>query len=261
MLHSPQSQPEGGEGEGQGSGQDSTQNHDPGRCGEVRDCPSPDGTAASPSELAQAGQDWKVALGQAAQVAKGQGSLPAGMARVVEEVLHPLLDWREVLRRFVDLSAKSDYSWMRPNRRHIAEGLYLPSLQSESLPPIVLAVDTSGSVDGGLLARFASEIGAILEAYETTVNVLYCDSEMHGGEEFTKDDIPIKLHAEGGGGTDFNPVFDHCDNLPDPITCLVYLTDMRGDFPEVEPGYPVLWVSTGRPEDGAPFGEVVQLRF
>jgi predicted metal-dependent peptidase len=258
LLPVPQSSDEGNDGTEGGTGSDSP-NHDPGGCGEVRDGTGEDGTAASPSELAQQEADWKVALGQALQVAHAQGEVPAGIARMVDEIVNPLLDWREVLRRFVDRAAKSDYSWTRPNRRHIADGLYLPSLQSEQLPPMVVAVDTSGSVDERLLVQFAAEIGAILEDYDTSVNVLYCDSTMHGGEVFTRDDLPVKLHAEGGGGTDFRPVFEHCDGLADPITCLIYLTDMRGKFPEVEPAYPVLWVCTDRIKS-APFGEAVCLK-
>src|SRR5208282_5738727 len=60
-------------------------------------------------------------------------------------------------------AAKSDYAWTPPNRRHIARGLYLPSLRSETLGPVVVGVDTSGSIDDATLAAFAAEISAILE--------------------------------------------------------------------------------------------------
>ncbi|MBU1067849.1 hypothetical protein KKE60_08685 [Patescibacteria group bacterium] len=247
-------QEQGGSGSG-GEGQEST---DPGRCGEVTDYPGEGAESATQSERAQAAADWKVALTQAAQQASAQGQLPAGIARTVDQIVNPLIDWRSVLRRFMDTCAKSDYSWVRPNRRHIAEGLYLPSLYSEELPPIVIAVDTSGSINGRILSQFAAEITAILQDFKTTAHVVYCDSEVHGVEEFTSEDLVI-LHPAGGGGTDFRPVFRHVEEQGITPSCLIYLTDMEGEFPEEEPAYPVLWCKTAD-RIPAPFGEEVLLR-
>jgi predicted metal-dependent peptidase len=121
-----------------------------------------------------------------------------------------------------------------------------------------VAVDTSGSIDGQILAQFAGEISSIMEDYQTTVRVIYCDSDVNAEETFTSQDAPIILHAHGGGGTDFGPVFDLVDAAEESPACLVYLTDMWGRFPQAAPGYPVLWAST----DGehAPFGELVKLK-
>ena len=69
-----------------------------------------------------------------------------GSAGRSRPVLHPPADWRAVLREFVSAHARNDYSWARPNRRFIAQGLYLPGLHSEELGDVVLAVDTSGSI-------------------------------------------------------------------------------------------------------------------
>ncbi len=254
-------QNDSGQGSGTGSGNDNNdqQSQDPGKCGEVRDGKDEDGNIASQAELQQQEQEWKVALSQASQQAKAQGCMPGGMDRLVQDILEPLVNWREVLRRFVDQTAKSDYSWMRPNRRYIAAGLYLPSLKSEELGPIVVAIDTSGSIDRNLLDQFASEVTAILQDYRTTCKVIYCDSRVTGVEEFTQDDLPLKLNPRGGGGTDFRPVFDLVEETGELPACLIYLTDMYGSFPESEPSYPILWASVGCGIE-APFGETVQLK-
>ncbi|MEO0969478.1 MAG: VWA-like domain-containing protein, partial [Cyanobacteria bacterium J06639_18] len=49
-------------------------------------------------------------------------------------------------------------------------------------------------------------------------------------------------------------------NHLDTAVC-VYLTDGYGDFPQVDPDVPVLWVVTpgGLNKDEFPFGEVVKL--
>lgn len=254
--HIPDPDP-GGQGNDQDQGQDQGKN-DPGGCGEVRDAKGPQGKDLSPAEKAQEEQNWKIATAQAVQQAKAMGDLPGGIARMVGEILAPHVDWREVLRRFVDQSAKNDYTWARPNRRYLHSGLYLPSLYSETLPPIVIAVDTSGSIDSEMLDQFASEMTNILREYKTSCNVLYCDTEIEGVESFTSDDLPLKLNPQGGGGTDFRPPFAWVEKQGITPACLIYLTDMYCNrFPD-PPGYPVLWAKTDD-YGQAPFGEEVRI--
>jgi predicted metal-dependent peptidase len=251
--------PNGGQGPDQNHGQGQEPgNQDPGKCGEVRDAKGPQGQDLSPAEKTQEEQNWKIATAQAATQAKAMGDLPGGIARMVGEIMAPHVDWREVLRRFVDQSARNDYTWTRPNRRYLHAGLYLPALYSETLPPIVIAVDTSGSIDSEMLDRFASEMTAILQEHKTSCNVLYCDTEIAGVESFTSEDLPLKLNPQGGGGTDFRPPFAWVDKQGITPACLIYLTDMFCHrFPD-PPDYPVLWAKT---EDygEAPFGEEVRI--
>lgn len=260
----------GGSGKGQkgsGSGQsqqggqgdsDQGQGSDPGGCGEVRDMKNPDGSTLSPAQVEQQAGEQKVAVAQAAQQAKSMGNMPADLARLVEEIVEPKINWREVLRRFVDQCAKNDYRWFPPNRRHVHNGVYLPSVKSEQLPPVVIAVDTSLSIGKEELNQFASEISCILADYHTSCTVLYCDTRIGNVEEFSTEDLPLTLHPKGGGGTDFRPPFRYVEETNLTPSCLIYLTDMGGKFPTEEPAYPVLWVSSQKDET-APFGEVVEL--
>ena len=189
--------------------------------------------------------------------------MPGGLDRVVGKILEPLTNWKEVLRRFVDQAMKGDYSWLRPNRRYLQSGFYLPSLHSEEIGHIVIAVDTSGSVDEEMLTQFASELTSIMEDYKTSCDILYCDTRIHKHQFVTSDDLPIKFEPCGYGGTDFRPPFKWVkDNQVTPV-CLIYLTDMCCHaFPSEEPSYPVLWAQY---EDEcfaskAPFGETVLLK-
>ena len=80
------------------------------------------------------------------QGALAAGKLGSGADRDMVELLQPQVDWREVLRDFVQTTCQgNDYStWRRPNRRYIGAGIYLPSGISESIGEIVVAIDTSG---------------------------------------------------------------------------------------------------------------------
>lgn len=220
-----------------------------GGCGEVRDDPGEDSV--------QAQGDWDLAVRQAATQAKARGKLPESLERAVEEFLRPKIDWKAILRRFVQQSARNDYSWALPNRRYIAQGLYLPALRSEQMPPIVVVVDTSGSIGEKQLSSFSSEIASIMsEARPEPTHVLYSDAKVHRCDEFGPYD-PIELKPIGGGGTDFRPAFEWVDEHGVEPACMIYLTDLCGSFPEHPAEYPVLWVSTTK--DQAPFGETVFL--
>lgn len=253
-----------GQGQGDGKGQQGKPpqkpNMDPGKCGEVRDLPGQDGNKATDAEKAQNAQDWGIATQQAAQAAKMAGKLPANLSRLIEDLLEPRVDWKEALRQFVDRASRNDYTWKRPNARYFSRNIILPSLYTEELPPIVVAVDTSGSVSNEDLQQFASEIDDILNQYNgTELTVIYCDAKVQHVEHFTTENRPIRLEAKGGGGTDFAPVFKHvAANLETPA-CLIYLTDLYCSSYGDEPEYPVLWINTSNHNTKVPFGDVVRM--
>ncbi|HEY2784541.1 MAG TPA: VWA-like domain-containing protein [Fimbriiglobus sp.] len=238
-------QPEGGPDENK---------TDPGGCGGVRE-PKDD----SPANTESTAAEWRVAVAQAEQVAKGRGELPEGLGRAVEEVLHPVADWKTVLREFVSAHARNDYSWSRPNRRFIAAGLYLPGLFSEELGDIVLAIDTSGSVGAKELGAFAAEAGALLAAYECRATVLYHDTVVQKVDDWSPVDGPLVLDPVGGGGTNHTCVFDWIAESGLSPACVICLTDLETRFPARVPDVPVLWAQVGTNTQAPPFGRVVAI--
>src|SRR3990167_2830674 len=214
-----------------------------------------DGPADEAGQQAQEAQ-WKCAIVQAAAAAKGRGQLPAALARLVDDIINPSTPWQEILRAFVRENCKDDYSWTRPNARYAASGFILPSLHSQRLGRIAVAVDTSASIDVTLLNSFLGELEVLMhECRPAGVTLIDCDAHVNNVRELEPTD-PLPRDFAGGGGTDFRPVFAALE--ADPPAVLVYFTDLDGTFPDTEPGYPVLWASydTGRE---APFGSTIQL--
>ena len=200
--------------------------------------------------------EWKVAVTQAAMAAKAAGKLPGQLQRLVDQITKPKVDWRDVLRRFVSNTAKNDSTMSRPNRRYLPHGLYLPSLQSEQMPPIVVAIDTSGSISAADLNAFASEIEGIRsDVRPEKLTALYWDTRVAGVDEFLPDDIFVP-NPRGGGGTNVGCVTKWIAESGEDPTCLIVLTDLMTPFPD-EPEYPVLFVSTSGGE--APWGETVRI--
>lgn len=222
--------------------------------GPLDDCEDGDG---SPAEQQQQQAEWKVKVAQAAQAAKMMGKMTANMQRLVDEVLQPKVDWREVLQKFLVKARTDQRSFARFNRRFIAQGLYLPSVSGEQMGEVCFAVDCSGSIDQKTVNQFAAEIKRVKEdLIPERIHVLYFDSEVSHVESYEQhDDLDIKPH--GGGGTDFAPVFEKIIELGINPVAIVFLTDLCCNSFGDQPDAPVLWVTTDPGK--APFGEVVEM--
>ena len=230
----------------------------PGGFGEVQDAIGDDGQPASEAEKSRQQHEWSIAADQAIRSAKACGHEPANVDRPLTESREPKQDWRTILRDFIAARTPSDYKWSPPNRRYVASGLYLPSVDRTGLGTIVIGVDTSGSIGDQELEQFAGEISAIAdEAQPEAIHVVYCDAAVQASQEFGLSE-QIDLEPKGGGGTDFRPVFEWVEENGIAPVCLIYLTDLCCHSYPAIPEYPVLWVTDSRRT--APFGETVRIR-
>lgn len=226
--------------------------------GEVADHPDAQG-AQNDQALKAAEQEAHIAMMQALQRARHMGSMPAGLDRQLRHTWRPKLDWRSLLQRFLEQCAQNDYSWSSPNRRYLYQNIYLPARREARLPHVALAVDCSGSVDEQALAMFCAELTSVLEAYDTTLTVLFHDTRVQKSVTLTRMDMPATLSPVGGGGTDYRPVCAHIEDDNLQPTCLIWFTDLECDRYPAEPEYPVLWVCSAPHEQQPPFGQVLHL--
>ena len=259
------------------------------------DDPQPGAEAGAESGLEE---DWEIATVQAERIANMKGNCSGAASHLVNEMKAPKVSWRDVLREFIRQNAKNDWSFRRPNRRHLARGFVLPSLHSERMGRLVAAFDSSGSTRR-FVADFQAEVQAALdECQPERIDVIVCDAKVQCVQSFEPGDV-VTIDAKGGGGTDFRPVFDIIEGKlrdegtpaalvesqetsrsaggkaadsqlstfnsqlsEDPPVCVVYLTDLDGSFPAKEPDYPVLWcVPPGvNANRKIPFGEIVAVK-
>ncbi len=200
---------------------------------------------------------WQQRLAGAAQQAQQAGKLGGLLARMVGELLQPKLPWRMLLARYMTQVARDDYSYMRPSRR---EGqMILPSLRSAQAD-IVVAIDTSGSVNSVELNEFLAEIDALKGQLRARVTLHACDTALAEGGPWVFEpweEFKLPKEFQGGGGTDFRPVFDWVAQQGRAPDLLLYFTDAEGDFPSSEPHYPVIWLVKGKAP--VPWGQRIQL--
>lgn len=228
--------------------------------GQVDEPKASDDSELSASEKEEQEAKWKVMLQQAADTAKKAGKLPAGMDKLIEDLMEPKLDWRTVLARWAGDMARTDFSFRFPNKRFIQSGFILPSLKSETIGKVIFAVDTSGSMHGGEMRDVLSEVCGAIREYEKDgvdpeITVLWCDTEVH--EQQISD--PDEFNPKGNGGTEYEPVFDYIEeNGLDP-KAVVYLTDgYCYDYNFTPPDCPVLWALTNKLRSfKPPFGEIM----
>lgn len=226
--------------------------NDPGGMGGVEDH-----KAASESEQTEQEARWKVALTQAASMAKSRGDIPGELKRLIEDILEPKADWRELLREFINSRDCTDYVWSKPNPRYTHSGFILPSLNNESLGTVIVAGDCSGSM-WGIIEKVFSEAQSILFSCNPKQLVFaQFDTSIQQWDEIERGD-KIPSEARGFGGTDFRCIFDEIDKRDMQADCLIVITDGDGTFPNEIPGIPCIWALTNN-HVKPPFGETICL--
>ena len=229
---------ENDDGDGEGPG---------GLGNDIGDPTDADGQPLDDATIHQLEAEAKIDAIQSAKAAKAVGKLPASIERMVEELVNVSTPWYDILERFMAGKIKDGYSWNRPNRRFIARNIYIPGTDYvPKMGPVVIGVDTSGSIGPDEIAMFNGHINRIIDTCNPeVVHVVYCDYDVAGVDEYTPQDFPVTIQCKGGGGTSFKPVFDWIDNNAIEPECVVYLTDGYGDQSEFTTNHETVWLTTG----------------
>lgn len=228
----------------------------------VIECPSWGSMIDPPSNdvssLTELEATWMTNVKTAAEAEKSSGK----KSRASELALHdavPRVNWRAQLASIATELMKTNYAWYPCNQQYLQMGLHVPTLSEPQMGPLVIAIDTSGSIRKEELAAFLAEVNSLIETVNPRyVTVIYCDSSIKAVEEF--EEAPITLTPVGGGGTDFVPVFNHIATMDEEPSALLYFTDLcvsRSDYPETQPDYPVYWVITEK--HSPPWGGCVDI--
>ena len=202
------------------------------------------------------------ALRQGEQIAKRMGKGDGASSMLIEDLLKPRVDWRELLRDFIEQTCcgRDESTWAKPNRRYVGDGVYMPSMQSTQMGELVVVLDTSGSCfEGTVIKRFVSELATIVEQVKPSlVRVLYVDWGVRGEQTFEDGQFAVSsMKVRGGGGTDMTKAFDWVTEKRLKPEAMVVLTD--GYTPTgTAPAYPVLWAITEK-HIRAPWGVSVHV--
>ena len=201
------------------------------------------------------------AICEAYATAKNQGKMPGGMERIIMGHLKPKVNWLQALRqklRFgVSRRQPRETTWMQPNRRFLGASFVFPSTIGPESPKIVFAVDTSGSMSEQDLKQAIGELEDIRKKFGARVYFMDCDAGVYASRWLMPHEKLPRL--QGGGGTDFAPVFEHLISKRIKPDYCVFFTDGYGNFGD-DPSnhFKVLWVITNQAVT-PPFGDVVRV--
>ncbi|CAB4123508.1 Putative metallopeptidase domain containing protein [uncultured Caudovirales phage] len=225
------------------------------------DGPPNDGSGDMPSE-----QDIENEIGRAIRqgemIRKQRSKNGSGGADgMFGDLLAPKVDWRKALREFVTetCTGRDESSWARPNRRFLADDVYMPTMMGVTLQELVVGFDTSGSIFGGNeMTRFVTEIATIIEQVKPSkVHVIYWDTAIVGHQTFEDGQFAVQnLKIKGGGGTDGAVLFDYLREKAIKPSAIVQFTDgYVGEWGHTD--VPTLWAVTS--DIKASFGTTIKL--
>lgn len=203
-------------------------------------------------------------VAQAATAQKSRGTLPAGLQRLVDEILEPQVKWQDHLRRtIVTLQGSDQQTWARPNRRRLAVAphIYWPGRCGTRSGNVGVELDMSGSVGEEETKIWIGEVGGMLsDVAPEKIYLMYVDAALCGDVHELTDiselrDVAGK--AQGGGGTDMTVIFRELEERHLEVEYVIVLTDGYTPFGE-DVGIPTIWCIT-TPGIEAPWGTTIHV--
>jgi predicted metal-dependent peptidase len=228
----------------------------------------PSAGASGPPELeAEQAREWSERILRAHAGDGGHSMLRA----LIADLPKTRTPWEQLLRTQLArrLAPRRGLSWSRPSRSYLAnQGRGGPHRRlpwepgytaSRSVARLAVIVDVSGSIEEGLMERFAREIEAITRRVESAMVLIIGDDRVQRVVEFEPGRSEFAdIEFNGRGGTDFTPLLEEARKHHPDIA--VVLTDLEGPA-RFRPSWPVLWAV---PESHAfaqqPFGRKLVLR-
>lgn len=180
-----------------------------------------------------------------------RATMPGEWARWVSQILDPVVPWQQVLHAAVRRGigwgqGQVDYTYSRISRRQYAVGQVIVPALRRPVPAVAVVIDTSGSVDDGLLSQALGEVKAVLASLavpDSSVTILAVDAAVQSVQQ-VRDVHDVRL--AGGGGTDMSEgIAGALACKPAPQTIIV-LTDGYTPWPDLPAPVPVIAAMLGR---------------
>ena len=154
----------------------------------------------------------KEAVLAAASASDGAGNLPAGVKRIIQDMTAPKMDWRELLRMQLESTIKSDFTWMRASRRGWHMDAVMPGMKNDEMIDIAVSIDASGSMGDAMLKDILAETQGIMDSFPAyKLHIVSFDTKIYNPQTYTSENLDslVDYEIHGGGGTDFDCVFEY----------------------------------------------------
>ena len=208
-------------------------------------------------EKDRARAEMKQAIIQAAQSAEA-GSIPKGVERLIQSVTEPQMPWRELIQTNLTSAIRTDYSWMRANRKGWHMDAIMPGTTPGEEIDVVISLDMSGSISNKQAQAFLGEIAGMMDTFDGyKVHVFCFDTDTYNPQDFDSENMDSieEYEPQGGGGTDFDCIFSYLkENAIEPKRLIVF-TDGYPFGSWGDPDYcDTTWIIHGDKNPSPPFG-------
>jgi len=212
----------------------------------------------SEEERERARQEIKQAIINAASSAEA-GSLPKGVERLIKQATDPVMPWRELIQTNLTSAIRTDFSWLRPSRRGWHMDAIMPGMTPGEEIDVVVAIDMSGSISDKQAQSFLGEIAGMMEAFDGyKVHVFCFDTEIYNPADFSSENLDTidSYEPKGGGGTDFDAIFNYLKEVGNVPNRLIVFTDGYPFGSWGDPDYcDTTWIIHGDKDPNPPFGQ------
>lgn len=215
----------------------------------------------TPDQMKNKIDEMLVKANTASQMEAGQDGaedVPDCIAERIEELVNPKVDWRTLLRNFMFEIRRDDYSYRRPNRKYMPH-VILPSLYSEGMGALQVAIDVSGSVSNEQFNAFKTEINEIKDTLNpSSTEIVQWHHKISSIDVLDEYQDMSSVEFKETGGTNVYPVLERA--IENPPQVMVIFTDgyfTPFDKPE-QINFPVIWVIYDNNNFSCEFGQVVE---
>lgn len=174
------------------------------------------------------------------EIRKSRGTIPSEMVSILDELFKQkkrIYDWKRHFKRL--LSNMFDISIKKTRRRESNRFEDAMGIRRKRKTNILVAIDTSASVNDEELCEFFSEINHITSVADVTI--CECDTAIQNIHKYRKGESIV---CHGRGGTYFQPAIEYYNSHRE-YTSLVYFTDGYGESKIIKPrGNDTVWVVT-----------------
>ncbi len=195
-----------------------------------------------------------------------RGSKAGNLVQNLQAVNREKYDYAEFLRKFAVYGEEMktdedsfDYNFYCYGLEQYGNAAIIEPLEYSDVKRVrefVIAIDTSGSVQGDIVQTFLQKTYNILKQQESffskvNIHIIQCDATVQEDAKITKteefDEYLNTLELRGFGGTDFRPVFRYVNKMVEnrefeDLRGLIYFTDGCGTYPEKQPPYNTAFV-------------------
>ena len=231
---------------------------------------NPQSSEDSQNSRMQAKEDWKD-VAERMQMdmeafQKSRGDQAGNLLQNLKAVTREKYDYTAFLKKFAVMGEQMkinddefDYNFYTYGLNLYGKMPLVEPLEYKEVKRIkefVIAIDTSGSVQGDLVQNFMQKTYNIMKSEETffskiNLHIIQCDAEIQESIKITCeedfDNYLKTMQFHGFGGTDFRPVFSYVDELCQKkefqnLKGLIYFTDGYGVFPAKKPAYETAFI-------------------